>query len=101
MFCQIENSMMRTLRDIDETFQSLLDDVCREINKRREQLILEAEIHKHESLIPLRACRKEVEAQVRNAHNIISISENLLQHPEQYSVNGFGKIVTASNDIGR
>lgn len=101
MFCQIENSMMRTLRDIDETFQSLLDDVCREINKRREQLILETEIHKHESLIPLKACRKEVEAQVQNARNIISMSENMLQHPEQYNANRFGKIVTASSGIGR
>lgn len=101
MFCQIENSMMRTLRDIDETFQSLLDDVCREINKRREQLILETEIHKHESLIPLRACRKEVEAQAQNAYNIVSMSESMLRNPELYSVNRFGKIVAASNDIGR
>ncbi|XP_032685028.1 uncharacterized protein LOC116850631 [Odontomachus brunneus] len=98
---QIENSMMRTLKDIDEAFQSLLDDVCREVNKRREQLILEAEIHKNETLIPLRACRKEVEAQVENAHSIILISENMLQHPEQYHVNEFEKVVAASNDMGR
>lgn len=98
---QIENSMMRTLKDIDGTFQSLLDDVCHEINKRREQLILETEIHKHESLIPLRACRREVEAQVLNAQNIISMSEGILQHPHRYNVNGFGKIMSASNDIGR
>ncbi|XP_011140601.1 uncharacterized protein LOC105183880 [Harpegnathos saltator] len=98
---QIENGMARTLKDIDETFQSLLNDVYREINRRREQLILEAEIHMHENLIPLKACRKEVETQVGKAHNIISMSENMLRHPEQYSVNGFGKIVAASNDIGR
>ncbi|KYN13070.1 Cytokine receptor-like factor 3 [Trachymyrmex cornetzi] len=98
---QIENSMMRTLKDIDGTFQSLLDDVYHEINKRRELLILETEIHKHESLIPLRACRREVEAQLQNAQNIISMSEGILQHPYRYSVNGFGKIISASNDIGR
>ncbi|XP_025074958.1 uncharacterized protein LOC105430647 [Pogonomyrmex barbatus] len=98
---QIENSMMRTLKDIDETFQSLLDDVCNEINKRREHLILEAEIHKQESLIPLRACRKEVEAQMRNAQNIISMSKDILQQPQRYSANEFGKIIFASNDIGR
>ncbi|XP_011054476.1 PREDICTED: uncharacterized protein LOC105146116 isoform X2 [Acromyrmex echinatior] len=98
---QIENSMMRTLKDIDGTFQSLLDDVCHEINKRRELLILETEIHKHESLIPLRACRREVEVQLQNAQNIISMSEGILQHPYRYTVNGFGKIISASNDIGR
>ncbi|KYM86041.1 Cytokine receptor-like factor 3 [Atta colombica] len=98
---QIENSMMRTLKDIDGTFQSLLDDVCHEINKRRELLILETEIHKHESLIPLRACRREVEAQLQNAQNIISMSEGILQHPYRYTINGFGKIISASNDIGR
>ncbi|XP_050448748.1 uncharacterized protein LOC126850110 isoform X1 [Cataglyphis hispanica] len=95
---QIENSMMKTLKDIDGTFQSLLDDVCYEINKRREELILEAEIHKHESLIPLRACRREVKAQIQNAQNIISMSENI-QH--RYSANRFEKIIAASNDIGR
>jgi len=93
--------MMRTLKDIDETFQSLLDDVCHEINKRREQLILETEIHKHESLIPLRACRREVEAQVQNAQNIISMSDDILRHPHRYNTNRFGKIISASNDIGR
>ncbi|KYQ53285.1 Cytokine receptor-like factor 3 [Trachymyrmex zeteki] len=98
---QIENSMMKTLKDIDGTFQSLLDDVCHEINKRRELLILETEIHKHESLIPLRACRREVEAQLQNAQNIISMSEGILEHPYRYSVNGFGKIISASNDLGR
>ncbi|XP_036150996.1 uncharacterized protein LOC105834845 [Monomorium pharaonis] len=98
---QIENSMMKTLKDIDETFQSLLDDVCYKVNKRREQLILEAEIHKQESLIPLRACRREVEAQVQNAQNIISMSEDILRNPRQYNANGFGKIISASNDIGR
>ncbi|KAL0099115.1 hypothetical protein PUN28_020277 [Cardiocondyla obscurior] len=98
---QIENSMMRTLKDLDETFQSVLDDVCYEINKRREHLILEAEIHKHESLIPLRACRKEVEAQIENAQNIISMSENVLQHPQQHNAIKLGKIISASNDIGR
>ncbi|KAL6442039.1 hypothetical protein ACFW04_002401 [Cataglyphis niger] len=97
---QIENSMMKTLKDIDGTFQSLLDDVCYEINKRREELILEAEIHKHESLIPLRACRREVEAQIQNAQNIISMSENI-QHPHRYNANRFEKIIAASNDIGR
>lgn len=101
MFCQIENNMMRTLKDIDGTFQSLLDDVCYEINKRREELILETEIHKHESLIPLRACRREVEAQIQNAQNIISMSENMLQYPHRYNANRFGKIIAASNDIGR
>ncbi|XP_070163260.1 putative leucine-rich repeat-containing protein DDB_G0290503 [Polyergus mexicanus] len=97
---QIENSMRKTLKDVDGTFQSLLDDVCYEINKRREELILEAEIHKHESLIPLRACRREVEAQIQNAQNIISMSENI-QHPHRYSTNKFEKIIAASNDIGR
>lgn len=101
LFCQIENSKVRTLKDIDGTFQSLLDDVCHEINKRREQLILETEIHKHESLITLRACRRELEAQVQNAQNLISISEDILQHPHRYSANRFGKIISASNDIGR
>lgn len=100
LFYQIENSMMKTLKDIDGTFQSLLDDVCYEINKRREELILETEIHKHESLIPLRACRREVEAQIQNAQNIISMSENI-QHPHRYSTNRFEKIIAASNDIGR
>ncbi|XP_025986898.1 uncharacterized protein LOC105197392 [Solenopsis invicta] len=98
---QIENSMTKTLKDIDGTFQSLLDDVCYKINKRREQLILETEIHKHESLIPLRACRREVETQVQNAQNIISMSEDILRHPNRYSANKFGKIISASNDIGR
>lgn len=98
---QIENSMMKTLKDIDGTFQSLLDDVCHEINKRREQLILETEIHKHESLIPLKACRREVEAQVQNAQNIMSMSEGILQHPHRYSASRVGKIISASNDIGR
>lgn len=93
--------MMRTLKDIDGTFQSLLDDVCHEINKRREQLILETEIHKQESLIPLRACRKEVEAQIQNAESIMSASENMLQHPQRYNASGFEKILAASNDIGR
>lgn len=99
-FCQIGNSMMRTLKDIDGTFQSLLDDVCHEINKRREQLILETEIHKQESLIPLRACRKEVETQIQNAQNIISTSESMLQHPHRYSASVFEKIIAASNGIG-
>lgn len=93
--------MTRTLKDIDGTFQSLLDDVYHEINKRREELMLETQIHKHESLIPLRACRKEVEAQIQNAQNIISMSESMLQHPHRYSASRFGKIIAASNDIGR
>lgn len=101
LFCQIENSTMKTLKDIDGTFQSLLNDVCYEINKRREELILETQIHKLESLIPLRACRREVEAQIQNAQNIISTSENMLQYPHRFSANRFGKIITASNDIGR
>jgi len=92
--------MTKTLRDIDVAFQSLLNDLCYEINKRREQLILETEIYKYESLIPLRACRKEVEAQIRNAQNIISISENMLEH-SCYNANEFAKIISASNDIGR
>lgn len=101
MFCQIENSTMRAIRDIDETFQSLLDDVCREINKRREQLILETEIHKHESLIPLIACRKEVEAQIQNGQSIVSTSERMLRQPHRYSANGFGRLIAAGNAIGR
>jgi len=100
LFCQVENSMMKTLRDIDVAFQSLLNDLSHEINKRREQLILETEIYKYESLIPLRACRREVEAQMRNAQNIISISEDMLEH-SRYNANEFAKIMSASNDIGR
>jgi len=100
LFCQVENSMMKTLRDIDVAFQSLLNDLSHEINKRREQLILETEIYKYESLIPLRACRREVEAQIRNAQNIISISEDMLEH-SHYNANEFAKIISASNDIGR
>jgi len=92
--------MMKTLKDIDVVFQSLLNDLCHEINKRREQLILETEIYKHEGLIPLRACRKEVEAQIRNAENIMSISEDMLEH-SCYNTNECAKILIASNDIGR
>lgn len=98
---EIENNMMKTLKDVDGTFQSLLDDVCHEINKRREQLILEAEIYKSENLIPLRACRRELEAQIQNARSIISTSKNLLRNPDQYNSNKFGKIIALSNDIGR
>lgn len=101
LFCQIENSMMRTLKDIDGTFQSLLDDVCHEINKRREQLILETDIQRHESLIPLRACRRQVEAQIRNAQNVLSISGDALERPRQCNANLLAKIIAASNDIGR
>lgn len=101
MFCQIENSIMRAIRDIDETFQSLLDDVCREINKRREQLILETEIHKHESLIPLRACRKEVQAHMQDAQNIVATGESMLRDPHRYTANGFGRLIAAGNAIGR
>lgn len=93
--------MMRTVKDVNGTFQSLLDDVCHEINKRREQLILEAEIYKSENLIPLRACRRELEAQIQNAQSIISTSKNLLRNPDQYNSNKFGKIIALSNDIGR
>lgn len=88
------------MREIDETYQDLMNKICREINKKRELMKLEAEIYKTESLAPLRGCRQQVNAQIRSSRHLVSelnralLETTLRKHQEC-------KIIEASSNLGR
>ncbi|XP_015590695.1 uncharacterized protein LOC107265605 isoform X2 [Cephus cinctus] len=98
---QIERSSEKTLKDIDETYQALVDDVCREINLKRHLLRMETEVYKNEGLAPLKACRQEVNAQIQSTHHLIHLIETMLSHPHTFTRDRLGKIVAASSNMGR
>lgn len=92
---------MKTLSDIDTTYQDFMDKICREINKKRECLRLETEIYKNEALVPLKACRQEVEAQINSTRRLLDLTGIMLKYPHTFNRERFGKIMTASNHLGR
>lgn len=98
---QIENSMIKTLYEIDETYKKLMDTICNEINEKRNLLRLETEVYKNESLIPLKACRQEVKAQIIDTQHLIEITEIMLKNPYIFNRERYEKIITASSHLGR
>lgn len=98
---QIIHSSERTFKDIDETYQLLMDNLCQEINKRRNLVQLETEVFKYEGLAPLRACKQEVDAQIRSTQHLIVLTETMLTHPSTFNKDRLGKIITATSHMGR
>ncbi|XP_066595803.1 cytokine receptor-like factor 3 [Prorops nasuta] len=98
---QVNDSMQTAINEIDSVCNTLLDDACKAINNRRALLKLEAEIHKNEGLIPLKACRQEVKAQIQGAQQFIDLIQIMLQCPYMFNRDRFSKITAASSNIGK
>ncbi|XP_046469005.1 cytokine receptor-like factor 3 [Neodiprion pinetum] len=98
---QIINSSERTLKNIDETYQLILDNLCKEIKKRRDLVKLETEVLKCEGLAPLRACKQEVDAQIRSTRHLIVLTDTMLTNPVTFNRDRLGKIITATSHMGR
>ncbi|KAK2577146.1 hypothetical protein KPH14_003306 [Odynerus spinipes] len=97
---QIENDMTKTLNEIDETCRTLMDIICKEISEKHNLLRLEAEVYKNESLIPLKACREEVKAQIISTQHLIAITEIILKHSYIFNRDRYEKIITAGRYLG-
>lgn len=56
----------RVIQEIDDTYDQLLANITKEINKKRNMMKLEAKVFKNESLSPLKACRQQIKSQILN-----------------------------------
>ncbi|XP_034948758.1 cytokine receptor-like factor 3 [Chelonus insularis] len=61
---EIIKTTNRVIEDIDNTYDQLMYQIIQEINNKRELTKLEAQVFKHESLVPLKACRKEIKSEI-------------------------------------
>ena len=98
---QVINSANKALEDIDETYQTLINEVCRQINHKRDLIRLETEVHKNEGLAPLKACRQEVNAQIRSTQHLIDLVQTMLKYPHTFNRQKFEELISASSHLGR
>lgn len=98
---QIINSAKKTLQEVDETYQILINEVCHQINRKRDLIRLETEVHKNEGLAPLRACRQEVKAQIRSTQHLINLVHTMLNYPHTFNRQKFEELTLASSNLGR
>ncbi|XP_063994054.1 uncharacterized protein LOC135171424 isoform X2 [Diachasmimorpha longicaudata] len=90
----------RVMQEIDDSYDYLLSNIAKEINKKRELMKLEAKVFKNESLVPLTACREEIHRQILKTKKSISTvgsmknEEDCVSHVEHY------ELLSADRQIG-
>ena len=89
------------IKEIDETYQEILNRVWEEINNKRDLMRLEAEVYKNKSLAPLKACRQQINAQIRSSRHLVTqlnrglVDDKLKLKPHE------SQIIEASRNLGR
>ncbi|KAK0168515.1 hypothetical protein PV327_002306 [Microctonus hyperodae] len=83
---EIADSTERVLKEIDCTYDRLVNQVIREINHKRDLMKLEAEVFRKETIAPVKASKKEIKKQILNENRSIVQVKKLLNDPTKQNV---------------